>query len=537
MRKFMYICCYLSFYFPYATESQSFSYSGNGETRDDWKRMAKADIDIAINLKPTIAVAKNVIMFLGDGMGVSTVTAGRILKGQNRNKTGEETVLSFDKFPHVALSKTYNQDAQTPDSAATATAFLCGVKANLGTIGLDGRARRNNCTSAGQDTHVTSILDWSLAEGKSVGIVTNTRVTHATPAALYAHVPERDWEGDSKLQPTVGCRDIALQLIDDNIDIHVIMGGGRKFFLKENDTDPEESRLNGTRKDNRNLIATWQKQQQEKGRKFKFITNSSQLKSLNSDQTDYLLGLFAYDHMAYEIDRNDNEPSLAEMTDKAIRILRKNPKGYFLLVEGGRIDHGHHDSKAAKALHDLVAFDDAVAKGAELTNEQDTLIVTTADHSHVFSIAGYPTRGNPIFGLVDDRSGGFLLAKDNKTFTTLVYGNGPGHNIGHSRQNLTNVDTIENKEYISQSAVPLDSETHGGEDVAIFARGPMSHLFHGVHEQHYIAHVMAYASCVGDYRADKDCAKSQVKPSNINGSSVVKISFVLLAMIGLLITV
>ncbi|KAL3861252.1 hypothetical protein ACJMK2_007300 [Sinanodonta woodiana] len=468
MREFIYLCCCLSFYFTYATQAQNFGYSGNGETRDDWKRMAKEDLNIALNLKPTIAVAKNVIMYLGDGMGASTVTAGRILKGQKQNKTGEESVLSFDKFPHVALSKTYNQDAQTADSAATATAFLCGVKANLGTIGLDGRARRNNCTSASQDTHVTSILDWSLAEGKSVGVVTNTRITHATPAALYAHVPERDWEGDSKLEPMVACRDIALQLIDDNIDIHV-----------------------------------W---------------------------------LFAYDHMAYEIDRTDKEPSLAEMTEKAIRILRKNPKGYFLLVEGGRIDHGHHDSKPAKALHDLVAFDHAVAKGVEMTNEQDTLIVTTADHSHVFSIAGYPTRGNPIFGLVDDTKGGFLLAKDNKTFTTLVYGNGPGHNLTHSRQNLSNADTIENKEYISQSAVPLDSETHGGEDVSIFARGPMSHLFHGVHEQHYIAHVMAYASCVGDYKADKDCAKSQIKPI-INGSSAARISFVMLVILCLLATV
>merc|ERR1711860_61670 len=116
--------------------------------------------------------------------------------------------------------------------------------------------------------------------------------------------------------------------------------------------------------------------------------------------------------MQYDYERKDpnhekaGEPSLAEMTDKAIKILSKNPKGFFLLVEGGKIDLAHHGGEAKIALYDTIAFQDAVAKGDELTNEDDTLIVVTADHAHTMSITGYPSRGNPILGKVDDGQGG-----------------------------------------------------------------------------------------------------------------------------------
>jgi alkaline phosphatase len=109
-----------------------------------------------------------------------------------------------------------------PDSAGTATAFLCGVKSKAGTLGVDDNVQYDNCTSV-NGAEVTSILDWSLLEDKSVGIVTTTRITHATPAAAYAHAAKRGWEGDTELEPEDGCTDIAYQLVMDNPNIQVII--------------------------------------------------------------------------------------------------------------------------------------------------------------------------------------------------------------------------------------------------------------------------------------------------------------------------
>ncbi|XP_053378939.1 alkaline phosphatase-like isoform X1 [Mercenaria mercenaria] len=509
------ICIWINCYLVCAAD---YTYSANGETPGHWNKLATSELKKAKQIKPNIAVAKNVIVFLGDGMGVSTVTAARILKGQLKNKTGEEEILSFEKFPHVGLSKTYNQDAQTADSAGTATAYFSGVKTNLGLIGCDARARRGECASMVSGSELKSILHWSLDAGKSVGLVTTTRVTHATPAALYAHTPERNWESDADFDDGAGhnCKDIASQLIDDNIDIQVILGGGREKFLKNNTNDPQSGLLTGGRKDNRDLIQEWQQKQARLGRNYRYVWNATEFENVDPAKTDYLFGLFNKGHMKFEMERTKEEPSLADMTKKAIEILSKNEKGFFLLVEGGRIDHAHHYAQAVRALHDTLAFADAVEMGVSKTSKEDTLIITTADHSHTFTIGGYPTRGNPLFGFTDDREGHNKLAKDNKPFTTLNYANGPGGYADVNatvRPNLTLIDTAD-KDYRQQAAVKLESETHGGEDVAIYAQGPMSHLFHGVHEQNYIAHVMAYASCVGSYSSQGSCAASDVQEIN-----------------------
>ncbi|XP_048779091.2 alkaline phosphatase-like [Ostrea edulis] len=492
-------------------------YSGNGETRYFWRTEAQHTMQESLKNQPIVGTAKNVIMFLGDGMGVSTVTGARILKGQLQNKTGEETVLAWEKFPNVALSKTYNQDHQTPDSAGTATAYLSGVKTNMGTIGVDAQIVRGHCDTT-QAAKITSILDWSLAEGKSVGFVTTTRVTHATPAGTYANTADRNWEGDSSMtHVTGGCKDIALQLVEDNPNIQVIMGGGRRFFLPADVMDPERGANTAHgRKDGKNLIEEWMNDKKRRHRTFKYVWNETDFNNVDPTNTDFLLGLFESSHMNYEVDRMDphyetaGEPHIKDMTEKAIQILSKNSKGFFLLVEGGKVDLAHHGSEAVKSLNDVVAMEEAVEKAVSVTNEQDTLIVVTADHSHTFVISGYPRRGNGIFDLMSSRPGYISLARDHNPYTTLLYGNGPG---AHSqRQDLRHVDTTD-KQYVYQSAVPLSLETHGGEDVAIYARGPMSHLLHGVHEQNYIAHVMAYASCVGDYNAPAHCASSAAKHS------------------------
>ncbi|XP_063057276.1 alkaline phosphatase, intestinal, tandem duplicate 1 isoform X2 [Engraulis encrasicolus] len=430
------------------------------------------------------------------GMGVSTVSAARILRGQLEGRSGEETVLAMDSFPYLALSKTYSVDKQVADSASTATAYHCGVKANGKTLGLSANAVAYECnTTFGNEVY--SVLHRAKAQGKSVGIVTTTRVQHASPAAAYAHSVSRSWYSDADMPSSArrqGCVDIATQLVT-NTDIDVILGGGRMYMSPKGTPDPEYPTSNsrkGDRKDKKNLINMWLNAR--KGKNAQYVWHKDQFDAVDVKTTDCLMGLFEAKDMRFEVFRNrTRDPSIVDMTEKAIQILSKNPKGFFLFVEGGRIDHGHHDGVAKLALTETVMFDRAVHRASQLTDESETLTVVTADHSHVFTFGGNTPRGNPIFGLAPRK------AEDRLPYTSILYANGPGYlHVNGSRGNVTAVDYFD-EEYMQQSAVPLDAETHGGEDVAIYAKGPMAHLFHGVKEQHYIAHAMAYAACLEPY--------------------------------------
>ncbi|XP_031224137.1 intestinal-type alkaline phosphatase 1 [Mastomys coucha] len=460
-----------------------------------WNQKAAEALDAAKKLQPIQTSARNLIIFLGDGMGVPTVTATRILKGQLGGHLGPETPLAMDRFPYMALSKTYNVDRQVPDSAGTATAYLCGVKANYKTIGLSAAARFDQCkTTFGNE--VLSVMYRAKKAGKSVGVVTTTRVQHASPAGTYAHTVNRDWYSDADMPSSAlqeGCKDIATQLIS-NIDIDVILGGGRKFMFPKGTPDPEypnDSAQSGTRLDNRNLVQEWLSKHQGT----RYVWNRTELMQASQDSTvTHLMGLFEPAEMKYDVNRNSSlDPSLAEMTEVAVRMLSRNPQGFYLFVEGGRIDQGHHAGTAYLALTEAVMFDSAIEKASQLTNEKDTLILITADHSHVFAFGGYTHRGTSIFGLAP------LNAQDGKSYTSILYGNGPGYVLDLGvRPNVTEVESGK-PDYRQQAAVPLSSETHGGEDVAIFARGPQAHLVHGVQEQNYIAHVMAFAGCLEPY--------------------------------------
>ncbi|CAK6960958.1 alkaline phosphatase%2C tissue-nonspecific isozyme [Scomber scombrus] len=465
-----------------------------------WNVWAQRTLKNALTLQNlNKKTAKNLILFLGDGMGVPTVTAARILKGQLNGHSGEETQLEMDKFPFVSLAKTYNTNAQVPDSAGTATAYLCGVKANEGTVGVSAAAVRSQCNTT-MGNEVTSILRWAKEAGKSVGIVTTTRVNHATPSAAYAHSVDRDWYSDNEMPAEAlqaGCKDIARQLFENIPNIDVIMGGGRKYMFPKNKSDieyPGVAKHSGTRKDGRDLVQEWTNRMKDK--KGFYVWNKKQLLSLNPNNVDYLLGLFEPGDLTYDLERNsETDPSLTEMVEVAIKILRKNPNGFYLLVEGGRIDHGHHEGKAKQALHEAVEMDRAIGRADLMTSIHDTMTIVTADHSHMFNFGGYTQRGNTIFGLAP-----MLSDVDQKPFTSILYGNGPGYkNVNSARENVSTVDYHGNN-YQAQSAVPLSMETHGGEDVAVFAKGPLAHLLHGVHEQNYIPHVMAYAACIGQNR-------------------------------------
>lgn len=433
--------------------------------------------------------AKNVILFIADGHGITSNTALRILDGQRAGGSGEEHVLSFETFPHLALAKTYNTDAQVPDSAGTATAMLTGVKTRAGVLSVNESVTRGDCVDA-QDNHLTTAFELAEDAGLATGVVTTARLTHATPAAAYAHSAERNYEDDSRLsaaQKEAGCEDIAAQFAGLDYQLDVAMGGGRRHFLPREITDSEG--LPGKRGDKRNLIEEWQTQYPSG----QYIENQSEFDALQ--QTLPVLGLFNSSHMHYEVDRASDiggEPSLADMTAKAITLLSQNKKGFFLLVESGRVDHGHHAGNAYRALEDGRAYAKAVAKAVSMVNNNETLIIATADHSHTLTMAGYAGRGNPILGLSKtiDKEGDSraILANDGLPYTTLGYANGPGAQI--KRISSEDHEHVTGKDYIQPALVPLDSETHGGEDVAIYAQGPGAWLFDGTVEQHYIFHVI-----------------------------------------------
>ena len=429
---------------------------------------------------------RNVILFLGDGMGITTITAARIYMGQAAGGTGEEYVLPFETFPNVALVKTYNTDSQVPDSAGTMSAIVTGEKTRVGVISIGAAAAHGDCAAALQH-ELPSLLEQAEDSGFATGVISTAKITHATPAATYAHSPNRDWESNENLPADAvseGCRDIARQLVefDHGDGIEVALGGGRAEFLPNAVADPEYPDTTGDRTDDANLVEQWLAGGDELAAERFYVWNQDQFNSLKVDDSQ-VLGLFERSHMQFDADRADDpagEPSLAEMTAFAIRKLQRSEKGYFLMVEGGRIDHGHHFGNAYRALTDTSAFADAVAAAMLLTSEQDTLILVTADHSHTMTIGGYPRRGNPILGTVVTATGETMKDAGGRPFTTLAYANGGGYSA--EIQDLTDVDT-EASNYRQAAAVPLPLETHGGEDVAAYARGPNADKLRGVIEQ------------------------------------------------------
>lgn len=430
--------------------------------------------------------AKNVILFIGDGMGISTVTAARIYAGQKLGQSGEEYVLPFERFENVALVKTYNTDAQVPDSAGTASAMNTGFKTRIGMLGIGPEAKRSDCLSG--KPHEQALLgEQAKARGLALGIVSTARITHATPAAVYARSTDRDWESDAAIpesQRGLGCDDIAQQLVDSDFD--VALGGGRAAFFG---TDKGGRRLAA----NADLPGAWAARTGGS-----YVESLAEMTAAPLDRP--LLGIFSPSHMSYMVDRapDTSEPTLTEMTAEAVRRLSQDPDGYYLMAESGRIDHGHHGGQAGYALEEAVEFARAIQWAIDNTDPAETLILVTADHGHVFTISGYPRRGNDILGLVvppdgggedgGDTAGGPTMAADGKPYTTLSYANGPGAVPLGTEGGRPIPDTgIKARQ---QALIPLGSETHSGEDVALYAQGPGADGVRGVIEQNLIYRII-----------------------------------------------
>ena len=427
------------------------------------------------------ADAKNIIFFLGDGMGPATVTASRIYK------YGEDGSLTMDKLERTARIKTYSNDAQTTDSAPSMAAYMTGVKMNNEVISMssntiatdpgkdaNGNLGINNC-AATNGTPATTILELAKAKGKAVGSITTTELTHATPAATFSHICNRNAQYAIAAQTVPGGAGYNAALLDG---VDVLMGGGRNHFTPYNATSNKAGRIDG-----RNLLT----ELAAKG--YTVAANKADMAAAPTDKK--FIGLYSSkSHLEYELDRSATpplgegatQPSLAEMTVKAMDLLSKNSNGYFLMVEGGRIDHALHGTNAKRALVDTIAFDDAIKAAldkAKLTDPTlaNTLIVVTADHDHTLAFNGYGKRGNPILDINRNyKDGKPSLDADGNTYTTLVFGNGP------NRPNLrTNVDSAVAlaDNYQQETGVRLASETHGGGDVKLFATGAGAKAFKG----------------------------------------------------------
>ncbi|KAI8431966.1 hypothetical protein MSG28_004499 [Choristoneura fumiferana] len=470
-----------------------------------WRDLARGEIEEALRLKRNENTAKNVILFIGDGMGPNTVTATRIYKG------GESYRMAFEEFPHVGLLKTYSANKMVPDSASTATALFSGSKVNHRTLGVDATVHENECPrSLDPEAQLKSLASLALEAGKSAGFVTTMRVTHATPAPLYAHSPNRNWECEGTMPEGTQCKDIARQLVEDwpGRDLHVIMGGGRQMLVSNSTgTAGDPINLWGCyRQDGLDLIQQYRDDKDQRGLKHSVVQNNRDLSSVNFDDTDYLMGIFANGHLAYEFERDhgpEGMPSISEMTEAAIKVLRRNPNGYFLMVEGGNIDMAHHRGRAKTAIDEAAAMEDAVRVAVSMTDERDTMIVVTADHTHTLSINGYPDRGSNIFGK------SAISPHDQKPYTTLSYGTGgPGAMQYEVQVDENNQHTVVRRDpgntddfmYEQIAGIILDENSHGGGDVAIYARGPYAHLIHSVHEQNFVFYAISYAARLGEYR-------------------------------------
>ena len=428
-----------------------------------------------------VASAKNVIFFLGDGMGITTMTASRIYK------VGEDGELTMDTLPETAFVHTYSNDGQVTDSAPSMAAYMTGVKMNNEVISMSPETQATDaagkpyhvnfdstCPATGNGTPAATLLEIMKAGDYATGVVSTARITHATPATTYSHVCHRDAENTIAAALVPGGSGYNAKLADG---VDVILGGGSSYFT------PKEA--GGLRNDKRDLVA------ELKSAKYSFAANKAEFDKLPVDGTTKIAGLFTKSHMAYDLDRDaSKEPSLAEMTSKSIdALVARKKKGFFLMVEGGRIDHALHATNARRALQDTVAFDDAVKVALDKMKVIDpdlknTLIVVTADHDHTLQMNGYAKRtgkteaGKPgVLGLVKNYvDGASSKDVDGNPYTILGFGNGPRRLATRGPIDSTE---LESADYLQEAVVQMGSETHGGGDVFLGAQGQGADTFAG----------------------------------------------------------
>ena len=265
---------------------------------------------------------KNIILMIGDGMGVSQVYSGL---------TANKGSLNLERCQFVGFSKTYSADSYVTDSAAGGTAIACGTKTNNGAIGVD---------KAGNP--VKSMLEYAADNGLSTGIVASCDLTHATPASFIAHQPNRDM-----------AEEIAADFL--KTDFTVAIGGGRKQFELRNDGKNITNKL------------------KEKGYHVAY-----DMKEVSKISSGKMIGLIADSHPAAYPERGNMLP---DAVSAALNIISDNKKGFFLMVEGSQIDWGGHDNNTGRINEEMMDFDRAIKIAFDYADrDPNTLVIITADH-------------------------------------------------------------------------------------------------------------------------------------------------------------
>ncbi|WP_243298696.1 alkaline phosphatase [Bacillus litorisediminis] len=394
---------------------------------------------------------ENVIFMIPDGFNATYATNYRWFKGEKS---------SFD--PYVkGLIQTYSANTEVTDSAAAGTAMATGVKTNNGMVGV---------TPDGKE--VPSILDAAEAADKSTGLVATSTITHATPAVFGASVSAR---GDEAL--------IAPQYFENGVD--VLLGGGRDYFLPASE---------GGQQPAGNLVET----AIEDG--YQYVTNRDELLASDGEK---ILGLFADGGMAPELDRDlTDQPSLAEMTEKAIEALSQDDDGFFLMVEGSQIDWAGHDHDAAWAMNDVKAFDEAVAKALEFAEKDgNTLVVVAGDHE----TGGMSVGSNGVYDLNIEvlknvtATGDAMEAQLNDDLSNLeevVLENAGIELTADEVNRIKNAESPSiaiNEVICDRALIGWTSSAHTGTDVPVYAFGPQSDLFVGLHNNTDLPKLIAEA--------------------------------------------
>lgn len=440
-----------------------------------------AELEAALERKPNVRKARNVILFVGDGMGISSVTAGRIHAGQVRGVDGASYRLGFESLPWSAFSKTYSADRFVTDSANGGSALTTGVKTINGAIGVNAEVSHTDC-AAGLRGRVTSIAETAKRMGKSAGVVTTAGLTDATPAAAYGHVSHRNWRSDAELPEAAaqaGCIDLARQLVEapEDIRMDVALGGDRARFVTE---------AQGGKRRDRDLVAQWQAQGGA------VVTGKSALAAIDPVKTQRLLGVFAEGDLPSVVDHKqaDDTPTLEQMTRAAISVLSQDEEGFFLLVESASIDKWHHFNNAYRALTDVDELDKAVRAALEMTDAAETLIIVTADHSHGLTLSAGSTREAPILGIASI-NGTPAPDRQGRPRLTLSYASGPGWRAPDAPA-FTETEALQ-PDFRQPALTDLSSAQHTGEDVPVYASGPFAHLLSGTIDSTFIYQVMRHA--------------------------------------------
>ncbi|MCX7695864.1 MAG: alkaline phosphatase [Caloramator sp.] len=309
------------------------------------------------NVKPVVQEvkkAKNVIFMLGDGMGISHTTLARWYKGSN---------LTMDEIT-AGIIRTYSAESIITDSAPASTAFATGVKSNDKLIGVypEKIELPSKKTVDEKEAYkpLATVLEAAKINGKATGIVSTSQVQHASPAGFTSHVPHRELYYD-----------IAMQQVYQGLD--VVFGGGKQYLVPggEKYNIPDDK----GRKDGNDLI------QELKNMGYAIVEDSKSMKETNANK---IWGLFSDDAMDFDKDRNpEKQPSLAEMTKKAIDVLSKDKDGFFLFVEGSEIDWASHANDPVGVISDVLAFDNAVKVALDFAkSNKDTLVIVVSDHDN-----------------------------------------------------------------------------------------------------------------------------------------------------------